>query len=112
MITSTVLSYSLYVNGLLPHIAAGDNLNLPLLGRLLRQGGAFFMRRSFRSPLYTSVFEEYFRVLSNGYSVEFFPKAVEAEAVVVDPEIWSARCVWRISGVVCQPRLRANLLRL
>ena len=42
------------------------------------------MRRSFRDdPLYTSVFEEYlFRVLSNGYSVEFFPKAVEAEAVV------------------------------
>ena len=72
-----VLSYSLYVNGfMLPHIAAGDNLNLPLLGRLLRQGGAFFMRRSFRDdPLYTSVFEEYlFRVLSNGYSVEFFPE--------------------------------------
>lgn len=72
-----VLSYSLYMNGImLPHIAAGDNLNMPVLGRLLRQGGAFFMRRSFRDdPLYTAVFEEYlYRVLSNGYSVEFFPE--------------------------------------
>ncbi len=72
-----VLSYSLYVNGImLPHIAAGDNLNMPVLGRLLRQGGAFFMRRSFRDdPLYTAVFEEYlYRVLANGYSVEFFPE--------------------------------------
>ena len=72
-----VLSYSLYVNGImLPHIAAGDNLNMPIMGRLLRQGGAFFMRRSFRDdPLYTAVFEEYlYRVLANGYSVEFFPE--------------------------------------
>lgn len=72
-----VLSYSLYMNGImLPHIAAGDNLNMPVLGRLLRQGGAFFMRRSFRDdPLYTAVFEEYlYRVLANGYSVEFFPE--------------------------------------
>lgn len=72
-----VLSYSLYVNGImLPHIAAGDNLNMPIVGRLLRQGGAFFMRRSFRDdPLYTAVFEEYlYRVLANGHSVEFFPE--------------------------------------
>lgn len=72
-----VLSYSLYVNGMmLPHIAAGDNLNMPIVGRLLRQGGAFFMRRSFRDdPLYTAVFEEYlYRVLANGHSVEFFPE--------------------------------------
>ena len=72
-----VLSYLLYTKGImLPHIAAGDNLNLPVVGRLLRQGGAFFMRRSFRDdPLYTAVFEEYlYRVLSAGHSIEFFPE--------------------------------------
>lgn len=72
-----VLSYSLFKAGImLPHIAAGDNLNLPFVGRLLRQGGAFFMRRSFRDdPLYTAVFEEYlYRVFASGHSVEFFPE--------------------------------------
>ena len=72
-----VLSYMLYIKGImLPHIAAGDNLNLPVLGRLLRQGGAFFMRRSFRDDaLYTAVFEEYlYRVLAAGHSIEFFPE--------------------------------------
>ncbi len=29
-----------------PHIAAGDNLDLPLVGRLLRAAGAFFIRRA------------------------------------------------------------------
>ena len=72
-----VLSYSLFKAGvMLPHIAAGDNLNLPIVGRLLRQGGAFFMRRSFRDdPLYAAVFEEYLnQVFASGHSVEFFPE--------------------------------------
>ncbi|MEL0048808.1 MAG: glycerol-3-phosphate 1-O-acyltransferase PlsB [Gammaproteobacteria bacterium] len=72
-----VLSYSLFKAGvMLPHIAAGDNLNLPVVGRLLRQGGAFFMRRSFRDDrLYAAVFEEYlYQVFASGHSVEFFPE--------------------------------------
>ncbi len=44
-----VLSYLLYSQGLMiPHVAAGDNLDMPSIGPLLRRGGAFFMRRSFR----------------------------------------------------------------
>src|SRR6266850_5674764 len=31
-----------------PHVAAGDNLNFWPVGRLLRAGGAFFIRRSFK----------------------------------------------------------------
>ncbi len=72
-----VLSYSLFEAGaMLPHIAAGDNLNLPVVGRLLRQGGAFFMRRSFRDdPLYAAVFAQYLhQVFASGHSVEFFPE--------------------------------------
>ena len=72
-----LLSYLLHENGLmLPHIAAGDNMNLPLVGGLLRRGGAFFMRRSFRDdPIYTAVFSEYlYQVYRRGHCVEFFPE--------------------------------------
>lgn len=44
-----VLSYVLFANGLpCPHIAAGANLSLPLVNRLLRACGAFFIRRTSR----------------------------------------------------------------
>ena len=72
-----VLSYTLYLQGLMiPHIAAGDNLNMPLVGRFLRGGGAFFMRRSFRQdPLYASVFAEYvYQLAQRGHCLEFFPE--------------------------------------
>lgn len=70
-----LLSYVLYKNGLMPpHIAAGINLNMPVIGPILRRGGAFFMRRSFRdNPLYATVFNEYMHVMfSRGYSMEYF----------------------------------------
>ncbi len=70
-----LLSYVLYHNGLaLPHIAAGINLNLFLVGPLLRRAGAFFMRRSFKEDLlYKAVFDEYIHLLlSKGYSLEYF----------------------------------------
>ena len=70
-----LLSYALFHAGLMPpHIAAGENLNLPVLGPLLRRGGAFFMRRSFADdPLYSAVFSEYVhQVLWRGHSVEYF----------------------------------------
>ncbi|QSP96323.1 glycerol-3-phosphate 1-O-acyltransferase PlsB [Marinobacter salinisoli] len=70
-----LLSYVLYKNGLMPpHIAAGINLNMPVVGPILRRGGAFFMRRSFKdNPLYATVFNEYMHVMfSRGYSVEYF----------------------------------------
>lgn len=70
-----LVSYFLYHNGLVPpHIAAGVNLNLPFVGRFVRMGGAFFLRRSFRAQkLYSAVFHEYLaRILSNGTSIEYF----------------------------------------
>jgi glycerol-3-phosphate O-acyltransferase len=70
-----LVSYFVYINGLVPpHIAAGVNLNLPVLGRFLRKGGAFFLRRSFRSQaLYSAVFHEYLaRILANGTAIEYF----------------------------------------
>jgi glycerol-3-phosphate O-acyltransferase len=70
-----VLSYVLYYQGLMiPHIAAGDNLNMPLVGPLLRRGGAFFMRRRFADdPLYAAVFAEYlYQMFQRGSPVEYF----------------------------------------
>lgn len=70
-----LVSHVLHHEGLmLPHIAAGDNLDLPLVGGLLRGGGAFFMRRRFaRDRIYAAVFAEYlYQVFRRGHSVEYF----------------------------------------
>jgi len=70
-----LLSYALFKQGLMaPHIAAGINLNMPIVGRLLRGAGAFFIRRSFKGkPLYTAVFNEYLHLLlKRGFPVEFY----------------------------------------
>lgn len=70
-----LLSYLLHRNGFTPpHIAAGANLNLPLVGPLLRHCGAFFLRRSFKGePLYAAVFHEYLHLmLTRGFPLEYF----------------------------------------
>ncbi|WFF39648.1 glycerol-3-phosphate 1-O-acyltransferase PlsB [Moraxella nasibovis] len=70
-----LLSYVIYKRGLrIPHIAAGDNLNIPVLGELLRNGGAFFMRRSFKgNALYATVFKEYVHnLMQRAAPMEYF----------------------------------------
>ena len=70
-----LLSYAIYQHGFaIPHVAAGVNLNLPVVGRFLRKGGGFFMRRSFRgSSLYTVVFTQYLAaIMARGHSIEYF----------------------------------------
>lgn len=70
-----LLSYILFKNGIVPpQIAAGINLNLPVAGPILRRGGAFFMRRTFKdNPLYSAVFDEYLHaIFTSGYSTEYF----------------------------------------
>ncbi|MDH9219954.1 glycerol-3-phosphate 1-O-acyltransferase PlsB [Moraxella sp. K1664] len=70
-----LLSYVIYKRGLrIPYIAAGDNLNLPIVGEILRNGGAFFMRRSFKgNALYSTVFKEYLHTLmQRAVPIEYF----------------------------------------
>ncbi|MFL6578662.1 MAG: glycerol-3-phosphate 1-O-acyltransferase PlsB [Povalibacter sp.] len=70
-----LLSYVIYFKGYaIPHIAAGINLNMPVVGRFLRKGGAFFMRRSFKgNTLYTMVFMKYLGLMmARGHSLEYF----------------------------------------
>jgi glycerol-3-phosphate O-acyltransferase len=70
-----LLSYAIYYKGYaIPHIAAGINLNMPIVGRFLRKGGAFYLRRSFKgNTLYTMVFMKYLGLMmARGHSIEYF----------------------------------------
>ena len=70
-----LLSYMLYNRGIVPpHIVAGVNLNMPVLGPILRRGGAFFIRRSIRgNALYAAVLAEYVaQLVGEGFSLEYF----------------------------------------
>ncbi|TCI08886.1 glycerol-3-phosphate 1-O-acyltransferase PlsB [Dyella soli] len=70
-----LLSYQLHMSGVVvPHIAAGVNLNLPVIGPILRRGGAFFLRRSFKgNALYSVVFNEYLaQLIDRGVPIEYF----------------------------------------
>jgi len=70
-----LLSYVIYRKGFaVPHVAAGANLNLPVIGRFLRKGGAFFLRRSFKGDeLYAAVFSQYLGfMMARGHPLEYF----------------------------------------
>jgi glycerol-3-phosphate O-acyltransferase len=70
-----VLSDVFYAHQLSPPlIAAGDNLSFWPLGWVLRRGGAFFIRRSFKgNKLYVSLVDTYMRrLLLDGHHIEVF----------------------------------------
>ena len=70
-----LLSYVIHREGLaIPYIAAGKNLNMPVIGSILRGAGAFFIRRSFRgNELYSTVMFEYLStLLATGMPIEYF----------------------------------------
>lgn len=73
-----MLSFVLFSEGLAcPHIAAGDNLALPIVGRIMRTCGAFFIRRSTKTApdarLYKATLDAYLHtLLFHGISTEFF----------------------------------------
>ena len=70
-----LLSFVIHKRGLMvPHIAAGINLNMPVVGQIMRGAGAYFIRRSFSgNALYTAVFKEYVHsLLSRNTPLEYF----------------------------------------
>lgn len=58
----------------LPAVVAGDNLNFAVIGPMLRQVGAFYIRRSFgNDKLYNATMQAYVEMLlSNGFNFECF----------------------------------------
>mmetsp|Transcript_11079 Transcript_11079/g.27630 ORF Transcript_11079/g.27630 Transcript_11079/m.27630 type:complete len:777 (-) Transcript_11079:645-2975(-) len=74
-----VLQFAFHTLGLgTPAIAAGDNLNLPCVGEILRRNGAFFIRRTFSGPdsaLYSAIVAAYLEgLLRRGANIKFFPE--------------------------------------
>ncbi|MDT8281323.1 MAG: glycerol-3-phosphate 1-O-acyltransferase PlsB [Gammaproteobacteria bacterium] len=70
-----LLSYVIHNEGFaIPYIAAGKNLNLPVIGPILRKGGAFFIRRSFNNnELYSTIMFEYLASqISSNMPIEYF----------------------------------------
>jgi len=70
-----LLSYILYDQGYsLPHVAAGINLKLPIIGGIIRRGGGFFLRRTFAgNKLYAATFNAYLKeILQRGHALEYF----------------------------------------
>ncbi|MCP4233778.1 MAG: glycerol-3-phosphate 1-O-acyltransferase, partial [Aestuariibacter sp.] len=70
-----LLSYIIFNENLaIPYIASGSNLNMPVIGRILRGGGAFFIRRSFKNnPLYGAVMHAYIeQLITLGVPIEYF----------------------------------------
>jgi glycerol-3-phosphate O-acyltransferase len=57
-----------------PHAVAGANLDVPLLGTLLRGLGTFFLRRKIKgNALYTTVFNQYLhQVIERGMPVQYY----------------------------------------
>ena len=70
-----LLSYLIHFEGLaIPYVAAGKNLDMPIIGRIFRGGGAFFIRRSFKgNKLYAAALHEYLAsLLTLGMPIEYF----------------------------------------
>lgn len=79
-----ITSYILYAYDFpAPMIAAGEDfLNMSFVSNLLRFGGAFFLRRTFRGDmLYNAIFTEYVqRLLIMGFPVEFFVEGTRSRS--------------------------------
>ncbi|CAI5709560.1 unnamed protein product [Peronospora effusa] len=71
-----LMSYVFFAYNIpVPYVAAGEDfLHMGSLTKLLRESGAYFIRRSFSDdPLYSAVFRAYTQYLvSKGHTIEFF----------------------------------------
>ena len=107
-----VLSILLFQNGVLPpHIAAGDNLNFFPIGSILRRGGAFFIKRSFRGELlYSACIRHYIsKILHEGYPIEFFIEGGRSRiGQVLQPKFGILRMV--AQAVTADPSLPVKII--
>ena len=102
-----LLNYIVYHQGLsLPHVAAGINLNMPILGPILRRCGAFFLRRTFKgNRLYAAVFNAYLRqILVRGHTIEYFVEGGRSRTGrLLEPK--AGMLAMTVSSYVQEPRL-------
>ncbi|KAI8993177.1 hypothetical protein BDB01DRAFT_775443 [Pilobolus umbonatus] len=70
-----VVSYLMIRLGIqIPHIIAGNNLDMPILGKILKSSGAIYIRREWgNDELYKTILEQYIvTLLSEGMNLECF----------------------------------------
>lgn len=74
-----IITWIMWIHNMrVPHVAAGNNLNIPLLGSVLRALGGFFIRRKLdqngrKDLVYRAVLQSYMQeLLLEGQSLEFF----------------------------------------
>ncbi|KAF9116743.1 hypothetical protein BGX27_011057 [Mortierella sp. AM989] len=90
-----VISYIFFRMGLaLPHIAAGDNLDMPIVGNALKGAGAFFIRRTWADdPLYSSIVLEYVQeLLEGGFNIECFIEGTRSRTGKLLPPKLGGKC--------------------
>lgn len=77
----------------LPHIIAGENLNMPILGPVLSKCGAVFIRRSFGDdPMYSTVVKEYIEeLLENGKNSGSLPRTGKNPSDELTSETWRSQ---------------------
>ena len=78
-----VLSYVLFQRGYaIPYIASGDNLNLPVVGGILRRLGAFYIKRSFNEDkAYKTLLQTYVNeLIQQGNFIEFFVEGTRSRS--------------------------------
>ena len=71
-----------------PFVAAGDNLNIPFVGPLLRKLGAFYIRRRPKEDheLYKSILGQYMvELLKGDCSIEFFIEGRRSRSGLINP---------------------------
>ena len=107
-----VLSYLLFKHGVLPpHIVAGDNLNFSFIGGILRRGGAFFIKRSFKGEqLYTACIRHYIaKIMQEGYPVEFFIEGGRSRiGQVLQPKFGILRMI--VQAVQAHPEMPVKII--
>lgn len=102
-----LLSYVIFHEGLaLPFIAAGKNLNLPVIGRILRGGGAFFIRRSFHNNvLYSAIMQGYIHELVlQGAPLEYFIEGGRSRSGKLLPAKLGLLSMTLVSWIKTQPK--------
>ncbi len=73
-----IVGHTVMKRGLMPpHSAAGINLNVPVIGPVIRRSGGFFLRRTFKdNPLYGAVLTEYVHAMTQaGFPVAYYIEA-------------------------------------
>ncbi len=107
-----VLSYLLFKHGVLPpHIVAGDNLNFSFVGGILRRGGAFFIKRSFKGEqLYAACIRHYIaKIMHEGYPVEFFIEGGRSRiGQVLQPKFGILRMI--VQAVEAHPEMPVKII--